>query len=37
MKMNTYIYAPESGKIAEVFVKVGDAVQEGQPLVRIAE
>ncbi|MEI6351185.1 MAG: biotin/lipoyl-containing protein [Verrucomicrobiota bacterium] len=36
MKMNTYIYAPISGKVAEVLVKVGDAVQEGQALIRIS-
>src|ERR1035438_3568573 len=29
MKMNTYIYAPSAGTIAEVLVKVGDAVAEG--------
>jgi oxaloacetate decarboxylase alpha subunit len=37
MKMNTYISAPESGKIAEIFVKVGEGVREGQPLLRIGE
>jgi biotin carboxyl carrier protein len=35
MKMNTYINAPSAGKIAEVLVAVGTAVQEGQALVRI--
>jgi len=34
MKMDTYIYAPRSGEIAEVAVKPGDAVQVGQPLIR---
>jgi len=36
MKMNTYINAPSAGKVAEVLVAVGTAVQEGQALVRIA-
>ena len=35
MKMNTYINAPSAGKVAEVLVTVGTAVQEGQALVRI--
>ena len=35
MKMNTYINAPSAGKVAEVLVAVGTAVQEGQALVRI--
>jgi len=35
MKMNTYINAPTTGKVAEVLVTVGTAVQEGQALVRI--
>lgn len=34
MKMDTYIYAPRSGEIAEVDVKPGDAVQVGQSLIR---
>jgi len=34
MKMDTYIYAPRSGELAEVAVKVGDSVQVGQVLVR---
>jgi glutaconyl-CoA/methylmalonyl-CoA decarboxylase subunit gamma len=36
MKMNTYIYAPKDGKVAEILVKVGDAVAEGQVLMSIA-
>jgi len=36
MKMNTSINAPSSGKVAEVLVAVGAAVQEGQVLIRIA-
>ncbi len=34
MKMDTYIYAPRAGEIAEVSVRPGDAVQVGQPLIR---
>lgn len=34
MKMDTYIYAPRSGLIAEVCVKPGDAVQVGALLIR---
>ena len=35
MKMNTYINAPADGKVAEILVEVGTAVQEGQGLIRI--
>ena len=35
MKMNTFINAPAAGKVAEVLVTVGTAVQEGQPLIRV--
>jgi len=35
MKMNTYINATSTGKVAEVLVAVGTAVQEGQALIRI--
>ena len=34
MKMDTYIYAPRSGEVAEVVVAVGEAVQVGQVLMR---
>lgn len=34
MKMDTYIYAPRSGTVAEVAVGVGDSVQVGQVLLR---
>jgi biotin carboxyl carrier protein len=36
MKMDTYIYAPRSGEIAEVLVAADDAVQVGDPLIRYA-
>jgi biotin carboxyl carrier protein len=35
MKMNTFVFAPKAGKVAEVKVAVGDAVVEGQVLARI--
>jgi biotin carboxyl carrier protein len=35
MKMNTFVFAPGPGKIAQIKVAVGDAVQEGQTLVTI--
>ncbi len=35
MKMNTFVFAPKAGKLAEIKVAVGDAVSEGQALVRI--
>lgn len=34
MKMDMYIYAPRAGTIDEVGVKVGDAVQVGECLLR---
>ena len=34
MKMDTYIYAPRAGKVAEVSVEAGDAVQVGDRLIR---
>jgi biotin carboxyl carrier protein len=34
MKMDTYIYASRTGRIAEVLVAAGDAVQVGDPLIR---
>jgi biotin carboxyl carrier protein len=36
MKMNTFVFAPKSGKVAEINVAVGDAVGEGQVLAKIA-
>lgn len=33
MKMDTYIYAPRSGKVAEVHVKAGETVQVGETLI----
>jgi len=36
MKMDTYIYAPRGGEIAEVCVAAGDTVQVGDVLVRYA-
>ena len=35
MKMNTFVFAPKAGKVAEIKVAVGDAVTDGQALVRI--
>ena len=35
MKMNTFVFAPKSGKIGEIKVAVGDAVEENQVLMRI--
>jgi biotin carboxyl carrier protein len=35
MKMNTFIFAPKAGKVAEIKVAVGDAVAENQVLARI--
>jgi biotin carboxyl carrier protein len=34
MKMDTYIYAPRSGEVAEVCVAVGQTVQVGDVLLR---
>jgi biotin carboxyl carrier protein len=36
MKMNTFVVAPKAGKVTEVLVSVGDAVEEGRLLARIA-
>jgi glutaconyl-CoA/methylmalonyl-CoA decarboxylase subunit gamma len=36
MKMNTFVFAPKSGKVAEIKIAVGDAVEENQVLMRIA-
>lgn len=35
MKMNTYIQAPQDGTVTEVLVNVGDAVAEGQVVLKI--
>ena len=36
MKMNTFVFAPKSGRVAEIKSAVGDAVEEHQVLMRIA-
>lgn len=36
MKMNTFVLAPKTGKVAELLVSVGEAVEEGRVLARIA-
>jgi len=36
MKMNTFVFAPKSGKIAEIKVAVGDAVEEHQILMKVS-
>ena len=36
MKMNTYIHAPQDGTVAEILTNIGDAVAEGQTLLRIS-
>jgi biotin carboxyl carrier protein len=36
MKMNTFVFAPKSGKISEIKTAVGEAVEENQVLMRIA-
>lgn len=36
MKMNTYIFAPKSGRVDAVLVKSGDGVEEGAILIRIS-
>ena len=35
MKMNTFVFAPKVGKVAEIKTAVGDAVEEHQVLMRI--
>jgi glutaconyl-CoA/methylmalonyl-CoA decarboxylase subunit gamma len=35
MKMNTFVFAPKSGKVADLKVAVGDAVEEHQILMRV--
>jgi biotin carboxyl carrier protein len=36
MKMNTYVFAPAAGTVKEILVAPGDAVAEGQVLVKIS-
>lgn len=36
MKMNTFVNAPAAGTVGAVHVKAGDAVEEGQALVKIS-
>jgi glutaconyl-CoA/methylmalonyl-CoA decarboxylase subunit gamma len=36
MKMNTYIYAPKSGKVTEILAAAGEGVEEGMVLLRLA-
>ena len=36
MKMNTFVFSPKSGKVAEIKTTVGDAVEENQILMRIS-
>lgn len=36
MKMNTFVFAPKSGKVAEIKTAIGNAVDENQVLIHIA-
>ena len=36
MKMNTYVFAPAAGTVREILAAAGDAVAEGQVLVRMS-
>ena len=36
MKMNTYVFAPAAGTVKEILVGAGDAVEEGQALVKMS-
>lgn len=36
MKMNTYVFAPAAGTVEAVLVSPGDAVDEGQALVKVS-
>ncbi len=35
MKMNTYIFAPKAGKIAQILATPGDGVEEGSVIIRM--
>ena len=35
MKMNTFVFAPKAGKVAEILVAIGSAVEEGQVLMKL--
>ena len=35
MKMNTFIYAEQAGKVAEILVSAGDAVEEGGVILNL--
>jgi len=36
MKMNTFVFSPKTGKVAEIKTAVGNAVEENQVLMRVA-
>jgi biotin carboxyl carrier protein len=36
MKMNTYVFAPTAGTVKEILAHPGDAVEEGQVLVKMS-
>lgn len=36
MKMNTYVFAPSAGTVEAILVNPGDAVEEGQALVKLS-
>ena len=36
MKMNTYVFAPAAGTVKDILVAPGDAVAEGQALIRMS-
>lgn len=35
MKMNTFVFAPRTGKVSEILVAIGSAVEEGQVLMKL--